>query len=90
MMSCVGSLILASFVEDNKFGAVANEIVAETNLELLPTNVVTFSSRLLKNLADDASLLESTGKCKKTDDDVVLKHQPCTHCIEKQIGVDHK
>jgi hypothetical protein len=57
-------------------------------LELLPTNVVTFNSKLLKNLAGEASLLESTGKCRKTDDDVVLKRQPCTHFIEKQIGVE--
>jgi hypothetical protein len=59
-MSCVGSLILAGFVEDNKFGAVANEVIAETRLELLQTNVVTFSSKLLKSLAGEASLLEST------------------------------
>ena len=58
---------------------------------VLRKNVVTFSSKLLKNIAGEASLLESRGKCRKTDrDDVVLKCQSCTHFIEKQIGVDHK
>jgi hypothetical protein len=53
-------------------------------------NVVTFSSKLLKNLAGEASMLESMGKCRKTDVVVVLKCHPCTRFIEKQIGVDRK
>ena len=55
---CIGALVLASFIKDNKFEAITNEVIAKAGFEVFSTGPVMFGSKFLKEFSGEISLFE--------------------------------